>query len=42
MVPAAEGAVTAYVAGVDSARLWLDGMMRSATQSLREMAGQGG
>lgn len=41
MVPAAEGTVAAYVGAVDSARLWLDGMMRSATQSLREMAGQG-
>lgn len=40
MVPAAEGAMTAYVGAVDAGRLWLDGAMRSATQSLREMAGQ--
>jgi predicted Zn finger-like uncharacterized protein len=28
MVPAAEGAVNAYVAAIDGARLWLDGLMR--------------
>lgn len=42
LVPAAEGAVTAYVAAVDAGRIWLDGALKGATQSLREMAGQGG
>ena len=41
MVPAAEGAVNAYVAGVDGLRLWLDGVMRSATEALRQMTSQG-
>lgn len=41
LVPAAEGAVTAYVAAVDGGRIWLDGALKGATQSLREMAGQG-
>ena len=41
LLPASEGAVTAYVAAVDAGRIWLDGALRDATQSLREMAGQG-
>ncbi len=34
-VPAAEPALTSYVAGVDAARSWLDGQMKSLTQSLQ-------
>ena len=41
MVPATEGAVTAYVAGVDGLRLWLDGVLRSATEAVREVSAQG-
>lgn len=41
MVPAAEGAVSAYVAAVDGARLWLDGLMRQATDAVRQASDQG-
>ncbi len=41
MVPAAEGAVNAYVAAVDGARLWLDGLMRQATDAVRQASDQG-
>ncbi|NBE07021.1 zinc-ribbon domain-containing protein [Paragemmobacter ruber] len=41
MVPVTEGAVTAYVAGVDGLRLWLDGVLRSATEAVREVSAQG-
>jgi predicted Zn finger-like uncharacterized protein len=41
MVPATEGVVNAYVSGVDGLRLWLDGVMRSATDALRQMSSQG-
>ncbi|MBC7142110.1 MAG: zinc-ribbon domain-containing protein [Rhodobacteraceae bacterium] len=34
-VPAAEPVLTSYVAGVDAARSWLDGQMKSLTQSLQ-------
>lgn len=34
-VPAAEPALRSYVAGVDAARSWLDGQMKSLTQSLQ-------
>ena len=40
-VPAAEPALTSYVAGVDAARSWLDGQMKSLTQSLQG-GGNGG
>ena len=42
MVPQAEGAVSAYVAGVDGLRLWLDAVLRSATDAVREVSAQGG
>ena len=32
--PAMEGALTAYVAGVDGLRIWLNDLMNSATQAL--------
>lgn len=45
-IPAVSGAMTAYVGVVDDARLWLDGIMRAATASLRDIsandAGSGG
>lgn len=41
MVPAAEGVVTGYVAAVDGARLWLDGLMRQATDAVRQASDQG-
>ena len=45
-IPAAAGAMKAYVGVVDDARLWLDGIMRAATASLRDIsandAGSGG
>lgn len=41
-LPATEGAMTAYVHTVDSARLWLDGAMRAATKAVRDLAQQGG
>lgn len=45
-IPAAAGAMQAYVGVVDDARLWLDGIMRAATASLRDIsatdAGSGG
>jgi hypothetical protein len=41
MVPAAEGAVNAYVAAIDGARLWLDGLMRQATDAVRQASDQG-
>lgn len=40
-VPAAEPVLTGYVAGVDAARSWLDGQMKSLTQSLQG-GGNGG
>lgn len=40
-LPAAEGAMTAYVASVDNARVWLDGAVLAATQIVRNLAGQG-
>lgn len=40
-VPAAEPVLTSYVAGVDAARSWLDGQMKSLTQSLQG-GGNGG
>lgn len=36
-VPAAKGAVDSYIAVVDSGRLWLDGAMRRATETIRGM-----
>ena len=41
MVPATEGAVNAYVGAIDSARLWLDGLMRQATDAVRQASDQG-
>ena len=41
-IPAAEAAMTAYVGGVDHARLWLDSAMRSATQAVRDLAQDNG
>lgn len=41
-IPAAGTALDAYVGGVDGLRLWLDGMMRSATDLLRGMAATDG
>jgi hypothetical protein len=45
-IPAAAGTMKAYVGVVDDARLWLDGIMRAATASLRDIsandAGSGG
>lgn len=38
--PAAEGAMTAYVAQVDAARLWLDGVLRGLTEQLQSVTGQ--
>ena len=41
-LPAVAGSVDAYVAAVDGLRLWLDGLMRAATDTLRGMtAAQG-
>ena len=40
--PAAEGAMTSYVASVDTARVWLDGAIRAATQAVRNLAGEDG
>ena len=41
-LPAAEAPLKAYVAGVDRARLWLDGMMKAATEAVRGMTARGG
>lgn len=45
-IPAVAGTMKAYVGVVDDARLWLDGIMRAATASLRDIsandAGSGG
>ena len=41
MVPVTEGAVNAYVGAIDSARLWLDGLMRQATDAVRQASDQG-
>ena len=41
MVPAAEGAVNAYVAAIDGARFWLDGLLRQATDAVRQASDQG-
>ena len=38
--PGAEGAMTAYVAQVDAARLWLDGVLRGLTEQLQSVTGQ--
>lgn len=38
--PSAEGAMTAYVAQVDAARLWLDGVLRGLTEQLQSVTGQ--
>lgn len=38
--PGAEGAMTAYVAQVDAARLWLDGVLRGLTEQLQNVTGQ--
>jgi predicted Zn finger-like uncharacterized protein len=38
--PGAEGAMTAYVAQVDAARLWLDGVLRGLTEQLQSVSGQ--
>jgi predicted Zn finger-like uncharacterized protein len=39
--PATEPAMTAYVATVDSLRVWLDGVMQSAAGALRGFGGEG-
>lgn len=41
-IPGAEGAMTAYVAGVDAARVWLDGLIRQATGALNGFTGNDG
>lgn len=38
--PGAEGMMTGYVARVDAARLWLDGVLRGLTQQLQSVSGQ--
>lgn len=38
--PAAADAMTAYVAQVDAARLWLDGILRGLTERLQSVTGQ--
>jgi predicted Zn finger-like uncharacterized protein len=40
-MPATAPTMRAYVAAVDSGRLWLDGMMKSASGSLRSFSGDG-
>jgi predicted Zn finger-like uncharacterized protein len=40
-MPAAAPTMRAYVAAVDSGRLWLDGLMKSASGSLRSLSGDG-
>lgn len=37
-IPAAKGALDGYVAAIDAARLWLDGLMRSATGAMEQKA----
>ncbi|MEY4983184.1 MAG: hypothetical protein RIR62_1450 [Pseudomonadota bacterium] len=39
-IPAAAPALDSYVAGVDAVRLWLDGMLRAATDAVRGLSGQ--
>ncbi len=41
-IPASEGAMRAYVAAVDKARISVDAALQSASESLRSMSGQGG
>lgn len=41
-LPAAKAPLQTYVAGVDQARLWLDGVMKAATQAVRDLAQDGG
>lgn len=41
-IPGVAPALDGYVATVDSARIWLDGIMRAATETLRGMAGKEG
>lgn len=41
-VPALEPALSAYVAAIDSARLWLDGVLSGLVSKIEEAAGQGG
>ncbi len=41
LVPQASGALDAYVAGVDAARLWLDSALQKATGALQGLSGQG-
>ena len=38
-IPAMAGALDGYVGVVDAARLWLDGVMRAATATLRDISG---
>ena len=37
-IPAAKGGLEAYVAAIDSLRLWLDGLLRSATGAMEQKA----
>jgi hypothetical protein len=37
-IPSAKAPIEAYVAAVDSGRLWLDGVMRNAITALRGLA----
>jgi predicted Zn finger-like uncharacterized protein len=41
-IPGIAPTLDGYVAAVDSARLWLDGAMRAATEALRGLAGKDG
>jgi len=41
-LPATEAPLQAYVAGVDQARLWLDGVMKAATEAVRGLTQDGG
>lgn len=41
-IPGAKGAMDSYVAYIDAARLWLDGLLRRTTEFLRSVTGQSG
>ena len=41
-LPAATAPLESYVATIDGARLWLDGMMQAATKAVRDLAQDGG
>lgn len=40
-IPGAAPALKGYVASIDALRLWLDGVLRAATQAVRGMTGEG-